>query len=132
MVIFSNTIGLLILLVLLVVLGVGGFAFLRQKNVNESNGIKVQLEKWYYYLPGTILNVILGLVGRFVAVILVLAFGWRSDRLWAILWAGVYLIFLVGGNIGIYLFLRKKEKFSKKMYWFINMIAYFILSTIIF
>ena len=133
MILFSKTIGLVILFVIVAVLfAVGVMYGVFQKKRNQSENGKAQLEKWYYYLPGTIFNVILGVIRKFIVVLLLFAFAWKSDRLWSICQAAIYLMVLVAGNVVIYLFFRKKEKFSAKTYWIVNLIAYFILSTVLF
>lgn len=94
--------------------------------------MKTILKKWYYYLPGMIFNIILGLAGWYIGLILILSLAWRSDRLWAFIWAGVYFVVLIGGNTGMYLFFRKKEGFLAKLYWIINVVSYFILTVAFF
>lgn len=108
------------------------FVFHKKEKLNDDSNWKTILKKWYYYLPGMIFNTLLGLAGKYISLIFVLSVAWKSNRLWAFLWAAVYLFVLIAGNIGMYLFFRKKEGFVAKLYWLINIVSCFILTVAFF
>ncbi len=109
----------LICLGYLVILVIGGILILQMKQKGGKNG------KWYYYLPGALINMVLGTLAIWNWVIIFVSVTWGSDR-WRIVFfcVGIYILLIVGGNIGIWMFFRKKIGFQLKFYAGCNLLSY--------